>query len=41
MVDGKAVIAGPQIQLGADEQYVPVCWKHFDQRTQQAAAQQQ
>lgn len=30
LVDGKAVVDGPQIQLGADESYVPVCWKHYE-----------
>ena len=33
LVDGQATIAGPQIQLGADEQYVPVCWVHYDDAT--------
>lgn len=33
LVDGKAVVDGPQIQLGADEQYVPVCWRHYSERT--------
>jgi thymidine kinase len=33
MVDGRAVVNGPQIQLGADEHYAPVCWKHYDERT--------
>lgn len=30
--NGEAVVDGPQIQLGADEQYVPVCWRHYDER---------
>ncbi len=30
IVDGVAALDGPQIQLGADEQYVPVCWMHYD-----------
>ena len=38
LVDGQAAIDGPQIQLGADEQYVPVCWSHYDRLTQAAAA---
>jgi thymidine kinase len=33
LVGGEAVVDGPQIQLGADEQYVPVCWRHYDERT--------
>jgi len=33
LVDGQAVVDGPQIQLGADEQYVPVCWRHYEERT--------
>lgn len=33
LLDGEAVMDGPQVQLGADEQYVPVCWKHYDERT--------
>lgn len=31
--DGVAAIDGPQIQLGGNEQYVPVCWPHYDQLT--------
>ena len=38
LVDGQATIAGPQVQLGADEQYVPVCWGHYDEMI--AAARQ-
>lgn len=37
LVDGRAVMDGPQVQLGADEQYVPVCWKHYDERTAAAS----
>ena len=33
LVDGVAAVDGPQILLGADEQYVPVCWAHYDERT--------
>jgi thymidine kinase len=33
LVGGEAAVEGPQIQLGADEQYVPVCWQHYDERT--------
>ncbi len=29
MVDGKGVFAGPQVQLGADERYVPCCAMHY------------
>lgn len=29
LVDGAPTVLGPQIQLGADEQYMPVCWKHY------------
>ncbi|MEZ4365182.1 MAG: thymidine kinase [Kofleriaceae bacterium] len=32
LAGGKAVTAGPQVQLG-DEQYVPVCWVHYDELT--------
>ena len=37
-VNGSATVHGPQIQLGADEQYAPVCWAHYDEATRQAAA---
>ncbi len=33
LVNGKAATEGPQVMLGADEQYVPVCWVHFDDLT--------
>ncbi len=33
IVDGVAAVDGPQILLGADEQYVPVCWGHYDRAT--------
>jgi thymidine kinase len=36
LVDGVPVVEGPQIQLGADEQYVPVCWNHYDRATRDA-----
>ena len=29
LVDGRGVFEGPQVQLGADEKYVPVCWEHY------------
>lgn len=33
MVDGRGVFEGPQVELGADEKYVPVCAGHYrDQR---------
>ncbi|MEM9488363.1 MAG: thymidine kinase [Myxococcota bacterium] len=31
--DGQAQVSGPQVQLGADDEYVPVCWYHYDQLT--------
>jgi len=31
LVGGRPVAEGPQILLGADEQYVPVCWAHYDE----------
>lgn len=37
LVDGEAAVDGPQIQLGADEQYVPVCWSCYDQRVSAVA----
>jgi thymidine kinase len=30
LVDGVAAVEGPQVQLGADESYIPVCWHHYD-----------
>ena len=38
LVDGVPVVEGPQIQLGADEQYVAVCWAHYDRATRDARA---
>jgi thymidine kinase len=32
-VNGTPTVRGPQIQLGADEQYAPVCWNHYDEAT--------
>src|SRR5215208_2533633 len=29
-VNGSPTVRGPQVQLGADEQYAPVCWNHYD-----------
>ncbi|MFK8000135.1 MAG: thymidine kinase [Polyangiales bacterium] len=31
LVDGKGVFAGPQVQLGGDEKYVPTCAVHYRQ----------
>ena len=36
LVDGVPVVEGPQIQLGADETYAPVCWSHYDRATRAA-----
>lgn len=36
LVDGVAALDGPQVQLGGDEQYVAVCFAHFDERTRSA-----
>ena len=33
LTNGAPTLDGPQIQLGADEQYVPVCWGHYDEAT--------
>ena len=30
LVDGLAAVDGPTVLLGADEQYVPVCWRHYE-----------
>jgi thymidine kinase len=32
-VGGEPTIEGPQIQLGAEESYAPVCWNHYDEAT--------
>ena len=32
-VNGTPTVRGPQVQLGADEQYAPVCWTHYDEAT--------
>ena len=34
-VNGTPTVRGPQIQLGADEHYAPVCWSHYDEATRQ------
>ncbi len=36
MIDGKGVVDGPQVKLGADESYAPVCWRHYAERTRGA-----
>jgi thymidine kinase len=36
-VNGTPTVRGPQIQLGADEQYAPVCWNHYDEATRPLA----
>ena len=36
-VNGTPTVRGPQIQLGADESYAPVCWHHYDEATRQVA----
>jgi thymidine kinase len=36
-VNGTPTVRGPQIQLGADEQYAPVCWTHYDEATRSLA----
>ena len=38
-VNGTATTRGPQIQLGAEESYAPVCWGHYDEATRQAVAE--
>jgi len=38
-VNGTPTVNGPQIQLGADEQYAPVCWSHYDEATRQVTAE--
>jgi thymidine kinase len=35
-VAGAPAVTGPQIQLGADEHYAPVCWAHYDEATRAA-----
>jgi len=36
-VNGTPTVRGPQIQLGADEQYAPVCWSDYDEATRALA----
>jgi len=37
-VNGTPTVDGPQIQLGADEHYAPVCWGHYDEATRDLVA---
>ncbi len=32
-VNGTPTVHGPQVQLGAEESYAPVCWSHYDEAT--------
>jgi thymidine kinase len=38
-VNGAPTVVGPQIQLGADEHYAPVCWAHYDEATKHITAE--
>jgi thymidine kinase len=38
-VNGTPTVVGPQIQLGADEHYAPVCWAHYDEATKHITAE--
>ena len=38
-VNGTPTVRGPQIQLGAEEHYAPVCWGHYDEATRALAAE--
>ena len=38
-VNGTPTVRGPQIQLGAEEHYAPVCWGHYDEATRQLSAE--
>lgn len=38
-VNGTPTVVGPQIQLGADEHYAPVCWAHYDEATRHLEAE--
>jgi thymidine kinase len=39
-INGAPTLRGPQIQLGAEEHYAPVCWEHYDEATRQLSAEQ-
>jgi thymidine kinase len=38
-VNGAPTVDGPQIQLGAEESYAPVCWAHYDEATRALPAE--
>ena len=38
-VNGTPTVVGPQIQLGAEEAYAPVCWAHYDEATRHVSAE--
>jgi thymidine kinase len=38
-VNGSPTVVGPQVQLGADEHYAPVCWTHYDEATRHLSAE--
>jgi thymidine kinase len=38
-VNGTPTVDGPQIQLGAEESYAPVCWAHYDEATRELPAE--
>ncbi|MDB4953302.1 MAG: thymidine kinase [Myxococcales bacterium] len=38
-VNGTPTVVGPQIQLGAEESYAPVCWGHYDEATRHSAVE--
>jgi thymidine kinase len=38
-VNGAPTVEGPQIQLGAEESYAPVCWAHYDEATKRISAE--
>jgi len=38
-VNGAPTVSGPQVQLGADESYAPVCWGHYDEATKHIVAE--
>jgi thymidine kinase len=39
-VNGTPTVTGPQVQLGADESYAPVCWGHYDEATKHISVEQ-
>lgn len=39
-INGSPTVRGPQIQLGADEHYAPVCWGHYEEATRRVPAEQ-